>query len=91
MKTNAKDFEKLNQELGFEFNKYVLLHPEILEDIPSGAQTVFLLEDNPEFNVWSKEANKHQRETGQPVVFIHIEHILAQACRIVNPHIETTV
>ena len=88
MKTNNENFEKLNQELGFEFGKYVLMHSEILEKIPLGAQIVFLMEENPEFNAWSKEVNARQREHNQPVVFIHISHLLPEACRLVNPHIE---
>ncbi len=89
MKNNTKDFEKLSQELGFEFNKYVLIHSDISEQIPLGAQVVFLLEDNPRFNAWSKEVNARQREPNQPLVFIHIDRLLPAASRLLNLHLET--
>ncbi|MBU1367396.1 MAG: hypothetical protein KKB89_03940 [Candidatus Omnitrophica bacterium] len=90
MMVNNKDFEKLNQELGFEFNKYVLMHSEILDKIPPGAQVVFLLDNNPEFNVWSKRVNEKQREANQPFIFVHIEKLLNETCRVINPHVEAT-
>lgn len=37
-----------NMELSEQFSLYALDHPEILEQIPEGAQVVFLPEDDPE-------------------------------------------
>ena len=82
------NFETLNQEIGFEFNKYVLKNPKILEKIPTGAQVVFLLDDDPNFNKWSKSVNKRHREPGQPCVFIHIGRLLPTTSRLEGLEIE---
>lgn len=84
-----KSFERLQRELSFEFSRYVLANPEFADKIPLGAQIVFLIEDNPEFNSWSRKVNESQREPGQPVVYIKIEGLApAQVSRLINPHLE---
>lgn len=84
-----KDFWEIQRELSFEWSRYVLSRPEILDDIPDGAQVVFLLEDNPSFSSWSLEMNKAKRELNQPVIFVHIKTFLPS--RLVEPHLETTL
>lgn len=84
-----KSFERLQRELSFEFSRYVLANPDFADKIPLGAQIVFLIEDNPEFNSWSRKVNESQREPEQPVVYIKIEGLApAQASRLINPHLE---
>ena len=46
-------FWELQRTLSAEFSKYVISHPEIDEKTPDGAQIVFNLKDNPEFNEWA--------------------------------------
>jgi hypothetical protein len=42
--------EVLNAEVGKELDRYVLDHPGFAAEIPSGAQVVLQLADNPKFN-----------------------------------------
>lgn len=84
-----KNFEKLQRELLFEFSRHVLANPDFAEKIPLGAQVVFLIEDNPEFNSWSRRVNELQREPEQPVVYIKIQGLAPpQVSRLINPHLE---
>lgn len=84
-----KDFGKLQRELLFEFSRYILANPDFAEKIPLGAQIVFLIENQPDFNAWSKEINEKQREPGQPVVFVKIQGLApAQVSRLIAPQLE---
>ena len=84
-----KDFWEIQRDLSFEWSRYVLSRPEILDDIPDGAQVVFLLEDNLSFTSWSLEMNKAKRELNQSVIFVHIKTFLPS--RLVEPHLETAL
>lgn len=87
--SKANSFEELQREIGWEFDKYILASPDFAGDIPLGAQVVFLLEDNPEFNKWSIEVNKARREPDQPVVYVKIRGLApSQVSRLVEPHLE---
>ncbi len=82
-------FWELQRTLSAEFSKYVLSHPEIDEQIPNGAQIIFNLENNPEFNKWAIEVARSQREKGQPIVFVKVKELSPiPASRIVNPKLE---
>lgn len=88
METN-KDFWELQRDLSFEWSRYVLGKPEVLDDIPQNAQIVFIVDDNPSFSSWSVEMNKAKRELNQPVLFVRVKKILPT--RLVEPHLETTL
>ena len=45
-----EDLFKKNHILGVEFDRYLLEHPEVLEEIPEDAQIYFLPEDDPELS-----------------------------------------
>ena len=82
-------FEELQREIGWEFDKFILANPDFADKILLGAQVVFLLEDNPEFNEWSKKINEAQHEPDQPVVYIKIKKLMPpQISRLVEPHLE---
>lgn len=83
-----KDFWEIQRDLSFEWSRYVLTHPKVLDNIPDNAQIVFMVEDNPSFTSWSLEINKAKRKLSQPAVFVHIKRILSS--RLVEPHLETT-
>ena len=59
-------FWELQRTLSAEFSKYVLSHPEIDEKIPDGAQIVFNLKDNPEFNEWALRIAVHSKKQASP-------------------------
>ena len=45
-----EDLFKKNHTLGIEFDRYLLEHPEILEQIPENAEIHFLPEEDPELS-----------------------------------------
>lgn len=81
-----KDFWELQRDLSFEWSRYVLSHPEVLDVIPNNAQIVFLLEDNPSFTTWSLEMNKAKRGPNQAAIFVRVKSFLPS--RLVEPHLE---
>ena len=81
-------FWELQRTLSAEFSKYVLSHPEIDEKIPDGAQIVFNLKDNPEFNEWALRIARSQQEAGQPLVMITVTELIPiPISRLVNPEL----
>ena len=79
-------FEK-NPVLTTEFDRYLLEHPEIAEQIPLNAQIVLLPDDDPELSQKNREIAAAQREPGQPVVYIRIQQLAPAISRLVNPQI----
>ena len=43
-------FERLNSVLGYEFDRYVMEHPDFAEKIPPGAIVVLQVEGEDDFN-----------------------------------------
>jgi hypothetical protein len=84
---NEKEFFEKNLVLATEFDRYVLEHPEVAEQIPLNAQIVLLPEDDPEFCQKNHEVAAAQREPRQPVVYVRIEKLAPQISRLVNPHL----
>ncbi|MBU1181640.1 MAG: hypothetical protein KKF00_05640 [Proteobacteria bacterium] len=81
-------FWELQRTLSAEFSKYVLSHSEIDEKIPDGAQIVFNLKDNPEFNEWALRTARSQQEAGQPLVMITVAELIPlPISRLVNPEL----
>lgn len=82
-------FWELQRTLSAEFSKYILSHPEIDEQIPDGAQIVFNLEDNPEFNDWAIQIARSQQEENQPVVFVTVKELAPfPVSRIIKPELK---
>ncbi len=85
---NDKYFWELQRTLSAEFSKYVLSHPGIDDQIPDGAQIVFHLKDNPEFNNWSDQISLPQRESNQSVIIVEIDELAPPLeSRLINPHL----
>jgi hypothetical protein len=84
-----KIFWETQRTLSFEFSRYVLSHPELAEKIPSGAQVIFLLDKDEQYNKRSKALAKVYKEEEQPVVFIKVDGLLPPLeSRLINPHVE---
>ena len=79
-------FEK-NLVLTTEFDRYLLEHPEIAEQIPLNAQIVLLPDDDPELSQKNREIAAAQREPNQLVVYVHIQQLAPAISRLVNPQI----
>ena len=78
-----------NITLSFEFERYVLEHPEILKRIPDGARVVLLPHDDPELYRINLEAAQKtsQASEAEPVVYVKIEALAAPRSRLVNPRL----
>jgi len=48
MTYNRETIVEKNITLSFEFERYILEHPDVLEQIPQGAEIVLLPKDDPE-------------------------------------------
>ena len=84
-----KEFSEKSLTLSFEFNRYILAHPEVEEQIPQGALVVLLLEDDPDFNERAMELAQTKKEEKQPVVIVRVQKLLPPTeSRLVNPKLE---
>lgn len=83
-----ESFWELQRVLSAEFSKHVLGHPEIDEQIPDGAQVIFNLENNPEFNDWALRVARAQCEPNQSMVIVKIKGLApVPASRLINPEL----
>ncbi len=84
---SEQEFFGKNLVLTTEFDRYLLEHPEVAEQIPLNAQIVLLPDDDPELSQKNREEAAAQREPGQPVVYVHIQQLAPAVSRLVNPQI----
>jgi hypothetical protein len=75
MKYNREAIVEKNITISFEFERYVVEHPEILEQIPDGAAVFFLPKDDPElYRVSLDTARKAQAEgKASSAIFLKVE------------------
>ena len=78
-----------NITLSFEFERYILEHPELLEQIPQGTEAVLLPKDDPElYRINLEAARGAQREEGtRPVIYVEIEALAPPRSRLINPRL----
>jgi hypothetical protein len=88
--TDNQIFEK-NLILSTEFDRYVLEHPEIAEEIPHNAQIVLLPEDDEELCRENARLAQEQRDPGQKVVYVHVGSLAPQLSRLTNVSVEVKV
>jgi len=86
---NRETIVEKNITLSFEFERYILEHPELLEQIPQGTEIVLLPKDDPELYRINLEATRRaQREEGtRSLVYVEIEALAPPRSRLVNPHL----
>lgn len=77
--------EKRHAVLVTEFDRYVIEHHEFASYIPENAQIVLQLEGDEEYNEWSRQLAKEQRESNQPTVFIKIKGLKPAKSRLIKP------
>lgn len=88
---SEKELVEKSLTLSFEFQRYLIAHPEIAEKIPKEAQILFILKDDLEFTKREKRLAANLSKEGQPIIFVEVEKILPPLeSRLVNPHIEFT-
>jgi hypothetical protein len=87
------DFARRQLELTAEFGKYLFDHSEMDERLAQGAYVYFHIDDEPEFNQYSRElAERRQREEGVATVLVRVKGLAPpQGSRLIDPVIETPV
>jgi Family of unknown function (DUF5647) len=65
----------LNLDLIFEFEKYVLEHPEITEKIPRNAVVFMKVAGDEKFNLWSERQAKKQAKKGAPLISVTVKRM----------------
>ncbi len=56
-----------------EFHRYLMENEELADKIPANALIIFQIEEEEGFNNWHKETSLKNRETNQPVIYIHVK------------------
>jgi len=81
----ARDFQRLNAELGTEFDRYVAEHPAWAQkSIPAGAKIALQIEGNAAFNAWSRQLAERTRTSNQRVVLVCIKKLAPVRSRIIK-------
>lgn len=62
-----------NLELLGEFMRYAFDHPEVLDQIPKGAEIVILPDDDPELCKENLKIAKSHQKKGLPVVVVRMQ------------------
>lgn len=75
MTAAEKKMMEKNLDLLFEFEKYVLEHPEITEKIPRDAVVFMKLAGDQKFNRWSARWAKRQAKKGQPLISVTVKKL----------------
>ena len=80
---NEAALAKKNVEIGLEFSRLVLAHPELGEKIPEDAMVVFEVADDPTLTAYNRALAKRNKAPGQPVVTVRIKGLAPT--RLVRP------
>jgi hypothetical protein len=88
MSYNTEAIAEKNITLSFEFERYILEHPEFLGQIPDDAEVVLLPKDDPElYRINLESAQKAQEGNQSRVVYVEIEALAPPRSRLVNPRL----
>lgn len=71
-----------NLDLIFEFEKYVLEHPEITEKIPRDAVVFMKVTGDGKFNRWSERKARRQAKKGAPLISVTVKRLRPVHSRI---------
>lgn len=89
MTRSEKAMVERNLDLIFEFQKYVLEHPAIAEDIPNEAVVVLQVKGDAAFNRWSRRLGEKAAKTeGRQVVHVTIRKMEPPRSRIKDLEVE---
>jgi len=78
-------FEKLNSDLGYEFDRYVMDHPEFAEKIPLGATVVLQLKGEVAFNKWARKIAELHRDESEPILYVQVSGLRPPRSRLIRP------
>lgn len=84
-----EDLFKKNHILGVEFDRYLLEHLELLEQIPENAEIIFLPEEDPELSEENLKIAKAQRTQGRNIVMVKIGKLSPPRSRLQDVRLES--
>ncbi|MBE7468906.1 MAG: hypothetical protein DPW09_42115 [Anaerolineae bacterium] len=89
MNYSRETIAEKNMTLSFEFERYILEHPDLLAQIPPEAEVILLPKDDPELYRINLEAAQKVEYSADapPLVYIEIEALAPARSRLVNPHL----
>lgn len=88
MTLSDKKMVEKNLDLIFEFEKYVLEHPDFARGIPRDAVVFMHLEGDERFNRWSQRLAEKQLQKGRPIFCVTIEKMTPAHSRIEELKVE---
>ena len=68
-----KKLVERNLDLLFEFEKYVLEHPEITKKIPRDAVVFMKVVGDKKFNLWNERQAKKQAKKERPLISVTVK------------------
>ncbi len=84
-----EDLFKKNHILGVEFDRYLLEHPEVLEQIPENAEVYFLPEEDPELSQENLKMAETQKTKGRKIVLVKIGKLSPPRSRLQDVRLES--
>jgi hypothetical protein len=80
---------KKNLALSMEFNKYLLEHPDLDNEIPDEAHLIFMPEDDPDLCAANQQLVEQAQAEGHQVVVIYVKGLISlPKSRLVEPRLE---
>lgn len=70
---SENEIVKKNLELHAEWMRYVFEHPEVLDQIPEGAQLVIIPSNDPILAAENKKTADYLKAEDLPVVIVHLD------------------
>ena len=87
-----KEFAEKSITLSFEFDRYLVNHPDIAGKIPQGASIVFEIEDDPEFTRKELALARKLKNEGEVFVIVQVQKLLPPfETRLVNPRLNLSL
>ena len=83
-----EDLFKKNHLLGVEFDRYLLEHPDVLEQIPDGAEVYFLPEEDPDLLEENLKIAGAQHLEGRRIVLVRIGKLSPPRSRLQDVRLE---
>jgi exopolysaccharide biosynthesis predicted pyruvyltransferase EpsI len=84
-----EDLFKKNHILGVEFDRYLLEHPEVLEQIPENSEVYFLPEEDPELSQENLKIAETQKARGRKIVLVKIGKLSPPRSRLRDVRLES--
>ncbi len=90
MKYNRETLIEKNMTLSFEWERYLLEHPDLLKDMPNRAEVVLLPKDDPQLYQLNLAAARKARRKDRtaPIVFVEVDALAPTHSRLINPKVK---